>query len=172
MPIAKKVTAPENKTLLEQLPSTKKIEVPIGDNIYELYSLPREKFMGLSSAIRSISEDIRERIEDKQQEGMETAKKLADGLASITDDDAKKTAVEVMNLLSQNQVIDPMEFLFSDELQDHITEILDVCLEGVDEDDRANITADQLAKISEAIFILNFLSFIRTIRNASYFFRS
>lgn len=172
MPIAKKVTKPQDSDLLNHLPSTRKMEVAVGNNVYELYSLPRASFMSLSSAIKAISEDIRERLEDKQQEGLDIAKKLADNMVNVVDDDTKRAAIEVMDILAQNKVVDPMEFLFSDELQEHIEEILNVCLEGVDKEDRDEITADQLARISEAIFVLNFLGFIRTIKNASYFFRS
>lgn len=172
MPIAKKVQKPKDEKLLNQLPNTRFIEVPIGNNIYELYSLPKDAFMNLSGAIKVIAEEVKIRLEEKQQEGLEAAKVLASSIVSIDDADVKKAAIEISNLLSSKAEIDPIELLFSPELKDQINEILEVCLEGVDKEDKDAITADQLAKISEAIFLLNFLGFIRTIRNASYFFRS
>lgn len=172
MPIAKKVQKPKDEKLLNQLPSTRSIEVPIGNNIYELYSLPKDTFMNLSGAIKVIAEEVKARLEEKQQEGLEAAKVLASSIINVNDTDVKKAAIEISNLLSNKAEIDPLELLFAPELKEQIDEILEVCLEGVDKEDKDAITADQLAKISEAIFLLNFLGFIRTIRDASYFFRS
>jgi len=172
MPIAKKMVKPKDESLLRYLPSTRCLEVPIGNNVYELYSLPKDSFMGLSSAIKTIAESIQERLDTKQQEGLNAAKALASSIMGISDEDVKKATIEISNLLTTKSDINHLEFLFAPELQEQIQEILNVCLEGVDEEDKDNITADQLAKISEAIFILNFLGFLRTIRNASYYFRN
>ena len=173
MPYVKKIKKEQVKSeaVLNLVTEAQGYEIAVGSSYYEMYPLGASDYAKLMAIFRKIWYRLVADKESQYKEAVEAAKSLALNMGELDDEDVRRSVQELLTTLSETRDIHALEFLSHDEFASELSALIDLLLDGCDEDDRANFTIEQMARLFEVCFIQNFLPFIRLATSADRVFR-
>ena len=173
MPYVKKIKKDQVKSeaVLNLVTEAQGYEIAVGSNYYELYPLSADNYVRLMGIFRKIWYGLVAEKESQYKDSIDAAKALASNMGELDDDEVRQSVHELMTSLSESRDIHALEFLSHSDFTKEINELTGLLLEGCDEEDRDNLTIEQMARLFEVCFIQNFLPFIRLATTADRVFR-
>lgn len=173
MTVAKKLKLEEvkNQSVLGLSKEKMAMEIAVGGSYYLLYPLPGDTYSEFMGVMRSIWYKLLSEKETKYTDAIAGAKALSQNMGEIDDQEVMEAVAGLMTKLTDSKEVHPLEFLSHPEFGSQVKQLNALLLDGCDEEDIAELTTPQQARLMEVCFLQNFMPFVRLASNASRIFR-
>lgn len=146
-------------------------EIAVGEHYYDMYPLPADAYTKMMSTMRGIYSKLSGAKDAQHTAAIEAARALAQNIGQIDDEDLFADVKRLLEELSDSRRVHPLEFISHPDFSAEIADLMDILLDGVEEEDKANLSLPQKIRVFEVCLMQNFIPVLRLATDANKIFR-